>query len=455
MATFKLAVSNHLRADGTRNIRIRVIHNREAKYISTNHYVEDTAITKTRKIKDQDIVDAVEDTIREMRRAVGKLGYSSKSLSCAELCSHIERELLRKDFHLPFIAYGRKKIASKKASTAATYETTFAAILRYTGGRDPDITEITAKWLTGFVEFLEVEAGKKGGRATTHYPADIRHIFNLARADYNDEDIGSILISHNPFAKFRVGKPRASEHRNVSREIIQALIDLPSHSDPIAQGRGDHDVRNLARDCFLISFALMGINAADLWELQRPVDGVLTYERKKTRDRREDRAVMRILIPGEIEPILARHLAKGNYPSFQFPRTIQDVWRLPGGAECRPPKNMRGSGVAEVHVLLGKAFMGDAGGERGRHRQVDGSYRPQPRGPLDGCHGHLYRKRFPSALGCEQEGAGSVRLDVGHSFCARSLRRCSASYTSNERPLRHRLAGRRRMPAAKRMMPAV
>ncbi len=312
MATFKLAVSNHLRADGTRNVRIRVIHNREAKYISTNHYVEDTAITKTGKIKDQDIVDAVDDTIREMRRAVGKLGYSSKSLSCAELCSHIERELLRKDFHLPFIAYGRKKIASKKASTAATYETTFAAILRYTGGRDPDITEITAKWLTGFVEFLEVEAGKKGGRATTHYPADIRHIFNLARADYNDEDIGSILISHNPFAKFRVGKPRASEHRNVSREIIQALIDLPSHSDPIARGRGDHDVRNLARDCFLISFALMGINAADLWELQRPVDGVLTYERKKTRDRREDRAVMRILIPSEIEPILAAHLAKGK-----------------------------------------------------------------------------------------------------------------------------------------------
>lgn len=308
MATFRLNISPRLRADGTRNVRIRVTHHRAVTYIPTPLYIEAAKITKSGKIRDESIVDSVDDTIKLMRRAVAKLGFAADALTCDELCRYIRKEINREEFRLPFIEYGRGKISSKKKSTAKTYEATFSAILRYTNGHDPDISEITAPWLTGFVDFLNQEAeasGRpRGCRATTHYPADIRHIFNLARQEFNDEDIGSIMIRHNPFGRFKVGKPKVSAHRNIPAEILQQLIDMPRYENKVAAGRGEFDTRNLARDFFLISFCLIGANAADLFEMAKERDGILTYERKKTRDRREDRALMKIKVPDQVRSFI-------------------------------------------------------------------------------------------------------------------------------------------------------
>lgn len=320
MATFRLNISPRLRSDGTRNVRIRVTHHRVAMYLSTAHYVESANITKSGKIKDESVLDAVDATIKEMRRAVNRLGFAADGLTCDELCRYLKIEIAKKDFRLPFIEYGEKKIEAKKASTAGTYRITFAAIRRYTGGRDPDISEITVAWLRGFVDFLNMEAKAAGrpqnGRATTHYPADIRHIFRLAREEFNDEDIGSIRIKHNPFTKFKVGKPKLGAHRNIPREMIQALIDLPRYENPVAAGRGEFDTRNVARDFFLISFCLMGINAADLYEARKLKGDILEYNRKKTRDRREDRALMRIKVPEQILPLIKRYRSGPKSPDL-------------------------------------------------------------------------------------------------------------------------------------------
>ena len=320
MATFRLNISPRLRADGTRNVRIRVTHQRVAKYLSTAHYVESANITKSGKIKDQSVVDAIDETIKEMRRAVNRLGFAANGLTCDELCRYIKKEINQKEFRLPFCEYGEKKIAGKKPSTAGTYRCTFAAIKRYTDGVDPDISEITVSWLRGFVDFLNKEAKAAGrpqnGRATTHYPADIRHIFNLAREEFNDEDIGHVQIRHNPFARFKVGKPKQAAHRNIPREMIQALIDMPRYVNPISEGRGEFDTRNLARDFFLISFCLMGMNGADIYEAKKPKAGVLEYERKKTRDRRQDRAFMKVRIPEQIKPLLKRYKSGPKAPEL-------------------------------------------------------------------------------------------------------------------------------------------
>lgn len=320
MATFRLNISPRLRSDGTRNIRIRVTHHRVAKYLSTAHYVESANITKSGKIKDPTVVDAVEETIRKMRRAVNRLGFAADGLTCDELCRYIRKEINQAEFRLPFIEYGEKKIASKKQSTAGTYRVTFAAILRYTGGQDPDISEITVPWLRGFVDFLNKEATDSGrlanGRATSHYPANIRHIMNLAREEFNDEDIGHIAIRNNPFARFKIAKPKLSAHRAISREIVQALIDQPRYENRISAGRGEFDTRNVARDFFLISFCLMGMNAADIYEAKKPKGGILEYERKKTRDRRQDRALMQVKIPDVIIPILKRYKSGSKSPEM-------------------------------------------------------------------------------------------------------------------------------------------
>lgn len=47
---------------------------------------------------------------------------------------------------------------------------------------------------------------------------------------------------------------------------------------------------NLAKDCFIISFCLMGINSADLYNATEMKGSTIIYNRTKTKDRRLDGA---------------------------------------------------------------------------------------------------------------------------------------------------------------------
>jgi len=145
----------------------------------------------------------------------------------------------------------------------------------------------------------------------SQYTGCIRHIHNLAKAEYNDEDNGRIRIPGSPFSKFKVPKVRQAEHRNITEDMIQQLIDLP----PLA-GHYTSKIcwRNLARDMFLLSFLLMGANLADIYTMRKPKNGIIEYRRQKTRDRREDGALMRVEVPKEAAAIIERYAAGKNSP---------------------------------------------------------------------------------------------------------------------------------------------
>lgn len=66
MATFKAEVYAHQkRADGTYNIKIRVIHQKRKKYILTTYYVTKDDLTRTTfKLKNQKYIDATDDMIK-------------------------------------------------------------------------------------------------------------------------------------------------------------------------------------------------------------------------------------------------------------------------------------------------------------------------------------------------------------------------------------------------------
>ena len=69
MATFKAEVYAHQkRADGTYNIKIRVIHQKRKKYIPTTYYVTKDDLTRTTfKLKNQKYIDATDDMIKKYR----------------------------------------------------------------------------------------------------------------------------------------------------------------------------------------------------------------------------------------------------------------------------------------------------------------------------------------------------------------------------------------------------
>lgn len=47
---------------------------------------------------------------------------------------------------------------------------------------------------------------KKGERAQSLYPSQLRAIHNMAKAEFNDEDMGVIRIPYSPFKKVKLPK---------------------------------------------------------------------------------------------------------------------------------------------------------------------------------------------------------------------------------------------------------
>jgi hypothetical protein len=82
--------------------------------------------------------------------------------------------------------------------------------------------------------------------------------------------------------------------------------------------KGSSPAVRRALDVFLVGFALMGANIADLWEAVPPKGRWWAYNRRKTRNRRADKASIRCEIAPEIGPFLAR-LGAGSSAAWWLP----------------------------------------------------------------------------------------------------------------------------------------
>ena len=77
---------------------------------------------------------------------------------------------------------------------------------------------------------------------------------------------------------------------------------------------------NLAKDCFILSFCLMGTNSVDLFNCTEIANGTITYYRTKTTARRLDRAKMEVKIPPFLRPLYEKYRDKTGQRVFKFYR---------------------------------------------------------------------------------------------------------------------------------------
>lgn len=296
--TFKPLLSSYQKADGTYTLRIRVTANRQSKYISTNIAVSQSQITRSGNIKDRAVIDKIDALVAKMRAASAEIdAFAVSRMTIGEIVRAIT---LRQEgtFRLDFFEFAEKIISAKGAkNTQYYYRNAIRALAEFTGKEKLDISDITSSLMRNFEAWLIAKHGK-GARSTGAYTASIGHIHAQARMMYNNEETGDILI-RNPFAYFHPTRTRQAAHRNVSRETIQAFIDK--------RYLLTLEVDKMSADLFLLSFALMGMNAADMYACKPPKDGILVYNRIKTAGRRDDRAEMHVRIDERIRPLFEKY----------------------------------------------------------------------------------------------------------------------------------------------------
>jgi len=305
--TFKPVVYAHQRRrDGSYNVKIRVTHGRKSRNLATNVDVTGDQLTRGLKIKDYQVIDSVNATIKQMREAVAKMGYEAVTMDVDQVVAGIQKALRSEDiFQLDFYEYGMKYAATRKRGTRINYEAAFKCAKQYNSGINPDINDITSRWLRGFIAFLQDENQKGLSPETIQgYVSKLSKVHNLARLEFNDEDNRLIRIPLDPFSVVKApAVTKLQKHRNIARKTVQKIIDL-KRLERI------NSCRNLAHDLFLLSFCMQGMNVIDLWYAVEEPAGFVSFIRRKTQDQHPVRITVKI--EPEARRYLSRYMKNGH-----------------------------------------------------------------------------------------------------------------------------------------------
>lgn len=318
MATFRFYADNYTREDGLRAVRVRVYHNGASTAMSTPYFVDKTQVTKGGKIKDAAIVDACNELIRNWRNTITNYGSAIEALDVKELVAMLKQSK-GDGVGLDIVEHIYKVAESKRAAqTQHNYRVVAASLSRYLNGRGLDINQLSHQVLSAYEEWLRKD-GKTPG-TIVQYMSLIKSAYNTACLWYNDEDADKIVVTRQPFRRYKMPAVPVVAPRAIDLATLQAIANLPTEPRFNSQ-------RNLGRDLFMLSFGLGGINYADLYAL--PYDALkgdyIEYKRQKTKHSRADEALYRVYICEEVRPLLTRYLDPTRKRLFIFHR------RFPAG----------------------------------------------------------------------------------------------------------------------------
>lgn len=329
MLTIKAEIKrSELKVDGTYNVKIRFTLDRKVKRLSTNLFVTQQDLTKSLKFKeDTSIKREIDRLILYYREQCIKLQLDQNHYSLDEIVEFLNGEQ-EKQQTINFIKFSREWITSTTIKGAPNYTTAINALVRFIGKEELDINLITLDFLEDFKSFLNKEReirtkrlmqqGKRvpSNRSLSLYLISIKKLFNEAKKRYNKKDKNLILIPNSPFIELEIPKQEATRKRAISADIIKKVWKLP-YKD-MKKGYKATCRYNLAKDCFILSFCLMGMNSADLYNATEMKGNTITYNRTKTKDRRLDKAQMKVDIPKLAQPLIEKYKDKTGKRLFNF-----------------------------------------------------------------------------------------------------------------------------------------
>ena len=329
MLTIKAEIKrSELKVDGTYNVKIRFTLDRKVKRLSTNLFVTQQDLTKSLKFKeDTSIKREIDRLVLYYREQCLKLQLDQNHYSLDEIIEFLNGEQ-EKQQTIDFIKFSREWIASATIKGAPNYTTAINALVRFVGKEELDINLITLEFLEQFKAFLigERDARTKklmqqGKRVTSNrtlslYLVSIKKLFSEAKRKFNKKDKNLILIPNSPFEDFKIPKQEATRKRAIPADIIKKVWKLP-YKD-MKKGYKSTCRYNLAKDCFILSFCLMGINSADLYNATEMRGNTIIYNRTKTKARRLDGAKMMVDIPKIVQPLIDKYKDSTGKRLFNF-----------------------------------------------------------------------------------------------------------------------------------------
>lgn len=329
MLTIKAEVQrDKQRSDGTYNVKVRFTQDRKVKRLSSSLFVTSKDLTKSFNFKEGTTVKReVDKLIQTYQEKCAKLQLEVNHYTLDDIFSFLKSEREQTQ-SIDFIQYCKEWLETTGIKGKKNYQSALNSFISYLGKEHLKTNEVTSQLLNGFKAHLNLRREKQviqlqkqgkripSNRTVSLYLGSIRHLFNEAKKKYNDYDKNVILIPHSPFEHVEVPKQEATRKRALSAETINQILKLPYIRN--ANGKERICPFNLAKDCFILSFCLMGMNSVDLHSCDEIENNAITYYRSKTTGRRLDKAKMKVNILPVLSSLMEKYKDHTGRRVFRF-----------------------------------------------------------------------------------------------------------------------------------------
>ena len=287
--------------DGSHKIRIAVRHKSITSYIVTRFVVEENQFKNGQVIKRPDAsvlnkkIRLLLDEYQERLDAIRNPNlYTCSQLKNMIVCTENEEVTFQKvsDDFLKELKTENRKSYYLSIERVSRYFVEFTqGDIKYleTQG-DINLSDITPQVIQNFTSFIRKRGVKEVTVSTLM--AQLKSIINRA--------IRSQLVSYpiHPFVSTKI----------VSSPVRKLDLTLESF-DRIRKSTPDRKKTMMAKDLFLLSFYLGGINLIDLMNIDFRGDKI-EYSRSKTKGRMQNDCIVSLTIPEEAKEIINRWMVK-------------------------------------------------------------------------------------------------------------------------------------------------
>ncbi len=299
MVTLKYYINpKRKKKDGTMTVKIIVSYKRKRRMLPTSINVTSTDITKTGKLRNQELMLKINTIIAGYSKRIADMGLEFEDRDVDYIVDNLKMNCETDFFRFVEMTVSDIRIANTKKGYLFC-----AARVRDFVERDTlDFREMGLQFFKAMERYL---VGRNGGvtGGVVQCMRILKSIYRKAFVYFNSES--NEVISPYPLHAYKLPSKPHTVKRALPIERIRALM--------AADLKG---VSALVRDVYILSFCLMGMNLVDLYECEYTSDDVICYNRMKTKARRDDNAHMEIDIDERIRPLVMKY--RGKRKMFNF-----------------------------------------------------------------------------------------------------------------------------------------
>lgn len=306
MATLSLTIlkAKQLK-DGKHKIRVAVRHHHDTCYIITPYIIDDDSEFRNGRVIKRDDAAYINVKLRTLLNEYQDILYDCKyiqSLSCQEVKDMLiqtrERGIQR-----TFQEVSKEYIAKLKEDDRGGYaeliERNYRYFTEFTQG-DFGLDMITTSVIDNYSRFLS-NVKKLGDTTLGMHMSRTRVVINYAKKmQYVKYDV-------DPFSYYHI---HASQERemDITVDDLRKIISLDNLNKAL----------EVAKDTFLLSYYLGGINLVDMLKINFSNTKQIEYVRTKTRNTKMSDKRISITIQPEASAIIKKYVDKKGYLDFGY-----------------------------------------------------------------------------------------------------------------------------------------